>query len=209
MFLRKGNNIRQRKDGRFEARYIKDRDENGKIIWGYCYGLTYEEAERKRNASLSYITPIRQLNLLILGAGDCGREVEELVKLLRVFNSIDFLDDNPETGAIGPCEDFGQYIGDYPVAIAAVGDNALRVNWTMELIKEGFAIPTLIHPSANVMANTHIGPGSIICAGATVGLGAQIGRGCIISSGATIGKNTFVEDWTLVNEGETIIHKKD
>ena len=109
----KDNNIRQRKDGRFEARYTKDRDEQGQIIWGYCYGWTYEEAAEKRNIALYYIMPIKKLNLLILGAG------------------------------------------------------------------------------------------------ATVGLGAKIGRGCIISSGATIGKNTFVEDWMLVDEGETIIHKKD
>lgn len=118
--------------------------------------------------------------------------MEDLVKQLRIFNQIDFLDDNPETGAIGPCKDFDKYKDDYSVAIAAIGDNALRIKWTMELIKEGFAIPTLIHPSANVMANSHIGPGSIICAGSTVGLGVTIGRGCIISSGATIGKNAFV-----------------
>ena len=205
--MKTGNNIRQRKDGRFEARYIRDRDENGKIIWGYCYGTTYEEAEQKRNIELSYITPIKNLNILILGAGDCGKEVKDLVKQLRIFNKIDFLDDNLDTGTIGACEKFNQYKELYTVAIAAVGNNALRLKWTMELIKEGFAIPTLIHPSANVMTDSSIGSGSIICAGATVGLGAKIGRGCIISSGATIGKNALVEDWTLVDEGETV-HKK-
>lgn len=70
-----------------------------------------------------------------------------------------------------------RYRKDYSVAIAAIGDNALRVKWTMELIQEGFVIPTLIHPSANIMANSYIGPGSIVCAGATVGLGVKIGRG--------------------------------
>ena len=207
--MKKGNNIRQRKDGRFEARYIRDRDEQGQIIWGYCYGWTYEEAEEKRNVALSYTMPMKKLNLLILGAGDCGKEVEELVKELRTFNKISFLDDNPDTEAIGPVSDFEKYKDEYPVAIAAVGNNALRVKWTVELVKADFIIPTFIHPSANVMANAVIGPGSIICAGATVGLGVKIGRGCIISSGATIGKNAFVEDWTLIDEGETIIHKKD
>ncbi len=36
-----------RKDGRFEARYAKGRDGNGKLIYGFCYGRTYEEAREK------------------------------------------------------------------------------------------------------------------------------------------------------------------
>lgn len=40
-------NVFLRKDGRFEARYRKGRDNNGKLIYGYCYGKTYEEAWEK------------------------------------------------------------------------------------------------------------------------------------------------------------------
>lgn len=40
-------NIFLRKDGRFEARYRKGRDNNGKLIYGFCYGKTYEEAQEK------------------------------------------------------------------------------------------------------------------------------------------------------------------
>ena len=35
---RKGENIRKRKDGRWEARYIKYRDPEGKIHYGSLYG---------------------------------------------------------------------------------------------------------------------------------------------------------------------------
>ena len=45
--MKKRENIFLRKDGRFEARYAKGRDENGKLIYGFCYGRTYEEAKRK------------------------------------------------------------------------------------------------------------------------------------------------------------------
>lgn len=202
--MRNGNNVRLRKDGHYEARYVKGHDNQGKIIWGYCYGSTFEEAEQKRNLAFSKLITPKKLNLLILGAGDFGREVEELAKQLRIFNKISFLDDNPETGVMGPCTDFGKYREEYTVAIAAIGNNAIRLKWTLALIKEGFVIPSLIHPSANIMPNSSIDLGSIVCAGATIGIGAKIGRGCIISSGATIGKNTIVDDWTLVDEGETI-----
>lgn len=45
--MAKGENIFKRKDGRWEARYIKARDENGKIKYGFCYGKTYAEAKEK------------------------------------------------------------------------------------------------------------------------------------------------------------------
>ncbi len=44
---RKGENIFKRQDGRWEARYIRGRDEGGKALYGYCYGKTYREAKEK------------------------------------------------------------------------------------------------------------------------------------------------------------------
>ena len=42
-----GENIFKRKDGRWEARYIKGYDLAGKIIYGFCYGKTYRDAKEK------------------------------------------------------------------------------------------------------------------------------------------------------------------
>lgn len=44
---KKGENIYKRKDGRWEARYIKGYLPNGKAKYGYCYGKTYAEAKEK------------------------------------------------------------------------------------------------------------------------------------------------------------------
>ena len=49
---RKGENIRKRKDGRWEARYEKCRDQNGRIQYGYLYGRTYEAVKKKKLAVL-------------------------------------------------------------------------------------------------------------------------------------------------------------
>ena len=43
---RRGENIRKRKDGRWEGRYIKARTPEGKIQWGYVYGTVYAEVKR-------------------------------------------------------------------------------------------------------------------------------------------------------------------
>ena len=47
--MRTGENIFKRKDGRWEARYVKYRDDSGKIQYGYCYGKTYSEVKNKVN----------------------------------------------------------------------------------------------------------------------------------------------------------------
>lgn len=44
---KRGENIHKRKDGRWEARYIKDRKENGKAIYGYVYAKTYRDVKNK------------------------------------------------------------------------------------------------------------------------------------------------------------------
>ena len=45
--MRKGENIFKRKDGRWEARYIKGYELSGKAKYGFCYGKTYKEAKEK------------------------------------------------------------------------------------------------------------------------------------------------------------------
>lgn len=45
--MAKGENIFKRKDGRWEARYVKGYELSGKIRYGFCYGKTYKEAKEK------------------------------------------------------------------------------------------------------------------------------------------------------------------
>lgn len=201
--MRTGRNIRQRSDGRFEARYIKGRDPQGHAVYGYCYGKTLEEAAQKREAAIHQTTLVREMNLLILGAGSHGREVQELAEKLRVFQKIAFLDDeNPE--AIGPCRELEQYVSTYPVAIPAVGNRCLRMRWLEEVAHAGFILPILIHPDAVVSPSAQIGYGTVVCARATIGSKAQIGIGCIIASGATIDRDVTVADGAYVGCGQVV-----
>lgn len=201
--MRTGSNIRQRADGRFEARYPKGRDEKGRIIYGYCYGRTYEEASQKRDAVVT--RPVREMNLLILGAGSHGQEVRELAQSLNIFRRIAFLDDSPKKAeVIGPCSDFERYVWEYPVAISAVGNRSLRMDWLAGLARAGYVLPVLIHPGAVVSPSASVGYGTVICARATVGAGSVIGSGCIISSGATIDRNVIIPDGTHINCGRVV-----
>ena len=53
---KKGENIYKRKDGRWEARYIKGCSTEGKTVYGYCYGKTYREAKVKVTEAKAYLT---------------------------------------------------------------------------------------------------------------------------------------------------------
>lgn len=44
---RRGENIYHRKDERWEGRYHKSRKANGRILYGYVYGKSYEEVQEK------------------------------------------------------------------------------------------------------------------------------------------------------------------
>ena len=52
---RKGENIRKRRDGRWEARYIKWRDDSGKIHYGSLYGKSYREVKEKQRRKIADI----------------------------------------------------------------------------------------------------------------------------------------------------------
>lgn len=47
---RRGENIYKRKDGRWEARYIRQRSPEGKAIYGYLYARSYNEVKVKLNS---------------------------------------------------------------------------------------------------------------------------------------------------------------
>ncbi len=53
---RHGENIRKRKDGRWEARVISSHTPDGKAIYRSVYGKTYLEAKEKRNDFLRRTT---------------------------------------------------------------------------------------------------------------------------------------------------------
>ncbi len=206
--MRTGSNIRLRSDGRFEARYEKDRTPDGKIVYGYCYAKTREGAEEKKNKALAALSkqPLaKQMNLLILGAGGQGQVVKELAQDVGIFKKIAFLDDDENNPyAMDTCNNCWKYVNEYPIAIPSVGNNALRQKWIEMLVQFGFILPMLVHSTATVSPSADIGYGSVIEAKVTISANAKIGVGCIISSGAIIERNVTIADWTHIECGMAV-----
>ena len=59
---RKETNIYQRKDGRWEARYVKEIGLDGRKKYGSVYGDTYTEAQQKRLADAFFLGNVQHLN---------------------------------------------------------------------------------------------------------------------------------------------------
>ena len=51
---KRGENIWHRKDGRWEARYIK-KHLNGRAVYGYLYAKTYKEVKEKQTLKIKEI----------------------------------------------------------------------------------------------------------------------------------------------------------
>ena len=207
--VRTGPNIRKRADGRYEARYIKSRTDDGKIRYGYVYAPSYEEVKEKRNTILgleNIVKPVlRRMQILILGHGDHGATVADLCGELRIFEKISFLDDNKQAdNIIGKCGDYISFVNEYPIAYPGFGNNELRKQWFEKLQSAGFIVPTLVHPTALIAPSAKIGEGTIVEARATVNSGVVIGKGCIISTNTTVDVSVSVGNYTHTAPGITI-----
>ena len=65
---KRGNNIYKRKDGRWEARYVKGISADGKKLYGSVYGRTYTEAKDKQSLFIHDHLTTHKLNSISLSS---------------------------------------------------------------------------------------------------------------------------------------------
>jgi len=131
--------------------------------------------------------------LLILGAGGHGRVVADAARLTGRWTTVAFLDDrHADLGAVDGLPVLGSFaaskglVGRYRQAVAAVGDNRLRLQVLKVLRKEGFELPSIIHPGAIVGSDVILGEGTVVLAQSVINVGARLAEGCIVNTGATV-----------------------
>lgn len=148
--------------------------------------------------------------LLVVGAGGHARVVLAIARRTGDWELAGVLDHTrpaaPEViggvPVIGAIEDAAKLFADGIRHIAlAQGDNDKRAALHAYLAALGFVFPVLRHPSALVEDDAEIGEGSVICAGAIIGVEARIGRAVIINTGVIIDHETLVGDHAHVAPG--------
>ena len=143
-------------------------------------------------------------DLLILGAGGFGHMIQETAKLLGYEKAV-FLDDAVrDPDVVGKCCDYESFLGQYDTAVAALGDNNMRLHWTEKLMEAGYDVPAIIHPSAVVSRSASVGKGSFIMQRAIVNTHTVVEHGVLINSGAVVDHDSYVERGAHIGLGSVV-----
>lgn len=140
--------------------------------------------------------------LLIIGAGDHSEVVCEIAKACG-FTTFLFLDDSEELIKSGKAYDkvsaMHSMSEEYEYAFVSIGNNMLRNKLIDELLKFGYKIPVLVHPTAFVSSTAVVSIGSLVAPCAVVGANSTIGKGCFISYCATVDHNVTIGDYSHID----------
>lgn len=109
------------------------------------------------------------------------------------WSEIAFLDDAfptlAESGGwrvVGTAADLPKMLNRYDACVVAFGNCRARVQMIERARQAGFAIPSIVHPTAVVSKRARIHAGAQLLAGSIVNCGSEIGPGCIVNTAATI-----------------------
>ena len=142
--------------------------------------------------------------LLILGAGGFGHMIQETAGLLGYEEAV-FLDDAVKgADIVGKCCDYRAFVEEYDTAVAALGDNGMRLYWTEKLLEAGYHVPAIIHPSAVVSPSAKIGAGSFIMQRAVVNTHTVIEHGVLVNSGAVVDHDSHVACGAHIGLGSVV-----
>ena len=156
-------------------------------------------------------------NLIIIGAGDFGREAmwvaERMNKESPAWNILGFVDD----GKVGEMVDGYPVLGNvdwlcaykHEVCVTCAVANG-KVKESIWKRLDGCAhiqSASLIDPVAIIGKNCVIGDGCIICAGTVLTVNVSLGKSCIINLNCTIGHDSVLMDYCTVHPGSNISGK--
>jgi len=137
--------------------------------------------------------------LYIYGVGGHGNVLADIATM-RGYEEIIFLDDEnpnyPSLGDIGASQDI-------PIALGHASNQRRSVLF-QKLLAQGFAVATLIHPSAVISPGAHIGQGTVVMPGVIINTQAHIGEGVILNSGSIIEHECYVGDFSHISPGVSL-----
>ena len=159
-------------------------------------------------------------DLIILGTGDCAREIAHVVERINeasgeaVWNILGFSTDREELvgttvdGYEVICTDAG--VNEWPeevYVICSLGIARARRRVVGNITNPRVKYATLIDPDAKIFRDTEIGEGSIICAGNVLSINVKVGKHVIINWNCSIGHDAVIEDYSVINPGVNISGK--
>ena len=154
--------------------------------------------------------PTASGRIVVVGAGGFGREVLDVIEAVNgaggTLDFIGFLDDGDVdmerlarrgTTLLGPVAKLDELDAAYVIGI---GQGATR----RRIDRLDVPAATLVHPAATIGGDTHVGPGSVLAAGARVTTNVVLGRHVHIHVNAAVGHDTVLDDFASVYPGATV-----
>lgn len=148
-------------------------------------------------------------NLIIIGAGGCGREVLQWAKDINEkecrWNIKGFLDDDLTALENLKCDaPLLATIDDYRIAaddefVCCIGNSATRKRVVEKMKSKGAVFITLIHPSAVVADSCILGEGIIIYPFAIISDNAALGDGCIINMYSSVAHDSVLGEFCTIS----------
>ena len=156
--------------------------------------------------------------LVIIGAGDFGREVIGIVNRINAANGgkkydlLGFVDDNAALKdryidglkVLGDIQWLNKYQGESLYAVCSIGVGQIRKKVIEKIKNKNIKYATLIDPNVSFLGGESICEGSIISANNAISINAEIGRHVIINLSCTIGHDVIIEDFAVINPGTNL-----
>lgn len=157
-------------------------------------------------------------DLVIIGAGDFGREIANVVERINCieneWNLMGFIDDNAELQekmidgykVIGD-SDWLNTIQNEIYAICSLGVAGTRKKVVSKFTNSNIKWATLIDPDARLYKDSAVGEGSIICGGSILAINTKVQNHVIVNLNCTLGHDDIISDFCVVNPGVNVSGK--
>lgn len=154
--------------------------------------------------------------IVILGAGDFGKEVAWLIgdinKVKPAYIILGYLD-NDET-KIGQVLNGYECLGPiscltslnknhHACAVIAIQDGDIRKKF-VDMFPDFDGWETLIHPSVNLSDTSTLGKGCIVCANSSISVNTRIGNQTIMGVSVTVGHDCEIGDCVSIMSGSIV-----
>lgn len=152
-------------------------------------------------------------NLVIIGAGDSGREVYTWAKQTKEHGSLwrikGFIDDNRhaldnfkyghDAKIISGIKEYLPETDD--LFICPVGNVKLKKKLISMILKRGGKFTNIIHPTVVIGENVRLSTGLILCPYTVISSDAVLGNFVFVNLHASIGHDVKIGDWCFIGTG--------
>lgn len=178
-----------------------------------CYIAAATGGNGRRDLEMAAITgaTTRRHRLVILGAGQHGRETLDIVEALNalgpLWDFLGFLDDTEGerellerrgSRVVGTMAGLADTNAQYVIGI---GSPAVRRRVDERAMASGANAAVLVHPSATMGADVELGPGALLAAGARVTTNVRLGRHVHLNVAATVAHDCRLGDYVSLSPG--------